>query len=68
MDGFDPEGLFPCILGHEAGCIVESVGEGVFSVAPGGKNRTRFVYIMHANAITYSREDLPAIPFYFNAD
>jgi S-(hydroxymethyl)glutathione dehydrogenase / alcohol dehydrogenase len=31
----DPEGLFPCILGHEAGCIVESVGEGVMSVQPG---------------------------------
>lgn len=28
LDGCDPEGLFPCILGHEAGCIVESVGEG----------------------------------------
>jgi S-(hydroxymethyl)glutathione dehydrogenase / alcohol dehydrogenase len=28
LDGHDPEGLFPCILGHEAGCIVESVGEG----------------------------------------
>jgi S-(hydroxymethyl)glutathione dehydrogenase / alcohol dehydrogenase len=28
LDGHDPEGLFPCILGHEAGCVVESVGEG----------------------------------------
>lgn len=35
LDGQDPEGLFPCILGHEAGCIVESVGEGVSSVKPG---------------------------------
>jgi S-(hydroxymethyl)glutathione dehydrogenase/alcohol dehydrogenase len=35
LDGCDPEGLFPCILGHEAGCIVESVGEGVTSVVPG---------------------------------
>jgi S-(hydroxymethyl)glutathione dehydrogenase/alcohol dehydrogenase len=35
LDGHDPEGLFPCILGHEAGCIVESVGAGVFSVKPG---------------------------------
>jgi S-(hydroxymethyl)glutathione dehydrogenase/alcohol dehydrogenase len=33
--GEDPEGLYPCILGHEAGCMVESVGEGVTSVAPG---------------------------------
>jgi len=35
LDGYDPEGLFPCILGHEAGCVVESVGEGVTSVQPG---------------------------------
>jgi S-(hydroxymethyl)glutathione dehydrogenase/alcohol dehydrogenase len=35
LDGHDPEGLFPCILGHEAGCIVESVGAGVLSVKPG---------------------------------
>lgn len=35
LDGHDPEGLFPCILGHEAGCVVESVGEGVMSVKPG---------------------------------
>lgn len=35
LDGLDPEGLFPCILGHEGGGIVESVGENVSSVAPG---------------------------------
>ncbi|KAL0949858.1 hypothetical protein HGRIS_009891 [Hohenbuehelia grisea] len=33
--GKDPEGLFPVILGHEGGGVVESVGEGVTSVAPG---------------------------------
>ncbi|KXN87969.1 S-(hydroxymethyl)glutathione dehydrogenase [Leucoagaricus sp. SymC.cos] len=33
--GKDPEGLFPVILGHEGGGIVESVGEGVTSVAIG---------------------------------
>ena len=33
--GADPEGLFPCILGHEAAGVVESVGEGVTSVKPG---------------------------------
>lgn len=37
LSGADPEGLFPCILGHEAGAIVESVGEGVTSVKPGDK-------------------------------
>ena len=35
LDGDDPEGLFPCILGHEAGAIVESIGEGVTSVEIG---------------------------------
>jgi Zn-dependent alcohol dehydrogenase len=35
LDGFDSEGKFPVILGHEGGGIVESVGEGVTSVAPG---------------------------------
>jgi S-(hydroxymethyl)glutathione dehydrogenase/alcohol dehydrogenase len=35
LSGKDSEGLFPCILGHEGGGIVESVGEGVTSVAPG---------------------------------
>lgn len=35
LEGKDSEGKFPCILGHEAGAIVESVGEGVTSVKPG---------------------------------
>ena len=35
LEGSDPEGLFPCVLGHEAGTIVESVGPGVTSVKPG---------------------------------
>ena len=35
LDGLDPEGLFPCILWHEGGGVVDSVGEGVTSVAPG---------------------------------
>jgi S-(hydroxymethyl)glutathione dehydrogenase/alcohol dehydrogenase len=29
LSGKDPEGLFPCILGHEGAGIVESIGEGV---------------------------------------
>ncbi len=33
--GADPEGLFPVILGHEGGAVVEEVGAGVTSVAPG---------------------------------
>ncbi|SFG29376.1 S-(hydroxymethyl)glutathione dehydrogenase/class III alcohol dehydrogenase [Neptunomonas qingdaonensis] len=35
LSGDDPEGIFPAILGHEGGGIVESIGEGVTSVAVG---------------------------------
>jgi len=35
LSGDDPEGLFPCILGHEGGGVVEEVGAGVTSVAVG---------------------------------
>lgn len=35
LSGDDPEGLFPAILGHEGGGIVESIGEGVTSVQVG---------------------------------
>ncbi|MCE9944919.1 S-(hydroxymethyl)glutathione dehydrogenase/class III alcohol dehydrogenase [Aeromonas rivipollensis] len=35
LSGEDPEGVFPCILGHEGGGIVESVGAGVTSVKVG---------------------------------
>lgn len=37
LSGQDSEGKFPCILGHEAGGIVESIGEGVTSVKVGDK-------------------------------
>ncbi len=35
LSGDDPEGVFPAILGHEGGGIVEMVGEGVTSVSVG---------------------------------
>ncbi|QEY58480.1 S-(hydroxymethyl)glutathione dehydrogenase/class III alcohol dehydrogenase [Pseudomonas sp. C27(2019)] len=35
LSGDDPEGIFPVILGHEGGGIVEAVGEGVTSLAVG---------------------------------
>lgn len=35
LSGDDPEGIFPSILGHEGGGIVEQIGEGVTSVAVG---------------------------------
>eukprot|EP00094_Tigriopus_californicus_P011069 TCALIF_10680-PA protein Name:"Similar to frmA S-(hydroxymethyl)glutathione dehydrogenase (Synechocystis sp. (strain PCC 6803 / Kazusa))" AED:0.06 eAED:0.06 QI:0/0.5/0.6/0.8/1/1/5/194/709 len=35
LEGHDPEGLFPSVLGHEASALVESVGPGVTSVQVG---------------------------------
>lgn len=35
LSGEDPEGVFPAIMGHEGGGIVEQVGEGVTSVQVG---------------------------------
>ena len=35
LSGHDPEGIFPSILGHEGGSIVEEIGQGVKSVNVG---------------------------------
>ncbi|GGB20988.1 S-(hydroxymethyl)glutathione dehydrogenase [Sphingomonas metalli] len=35
LDGFDSEGLFPSVLGHEGCGVVREVGAGVTSVVPG---------------------------------
>jgi S-(hydroxymethyl)glutathione dehydrogenase / alcohol dehydrogenase len=40
--GVDPSGYSPCVLGHEGAGIVEAVGEGVTSVAPGDHVVTLF--------------------------
>jgi S-(hydroxymethyl)glutathione dehydrogenase/alcohol dehydrogenase len=35
LSGEDPEGAFPCVLGHEGGCEVVECGAGVKSLRPG---------------------------------
>ena len=37
LDGFDSEGIFPSILGHEGAGIVEAVGSGVTVAKPGDR-------------------------------
>ena len=37
LSGADPEGLFPSILGHEGGAVIEEVGPGVTNVKPGDR-------------------------------
>src|SRR5689334_24985108 len=35
LAGSDPEGIFPSVLGHEGGGVVEAIGEGVTSLQVG---------------------------------
>jgi len=35
LSGKDPEGIFPVVLGHEGGAIVQEVGAGVKTLKPG---------------------------------
>jgi S-(hydroxymethyl)glutathione dehydrogenase/alcohol dehydrogenase len=35
LSGVDPEGLFPAVLGHEGGGVVEEIGAGVTSISVG---------------------------------
>ncbi|KAG8956565.1 hypothetical protein FRC04_000043 [Tulasnella sp. 424] len=63
--GKDPEGVFPVILGHEGGGIVESVGEGVTSVKPFQREITLFLYIplnaVNANSARVARPTFAAL-------
>jgi S-(hydroxymethyl)glutathione dehydrogenase / alcohol dehydrogenase len=40
--GADPTGYSPCVLGHEGAGVVEAIGEGVTSLAPGDRVITLF--------------------------
>ncbi len=55
LSGRDPEGLFPVVLGHEGGGVVEEVGAGVTSVAPG--DHVIPLYIPECGGCAYCRSD-----------
>ena len=41
------QGLFPCVLGHEAAAVVESVGDGVTSVQVQIFGRRKIMFHSH---------------------
>ena len=55
--GADPSGYAPAVLGHEGCGIVERLGEGVTSVAPGDRVVTAFAPVP-ANATTANESAL----------
>ena len=52
LDGHDPEGAFPVVLGHEGAGIVESVGDGVTSVKKGRWFTEECSYWINKGAVT----------------
>lgn len=54
LDGLDPEGSFPCVLGHEGAGIVESVGPSVQGFQP-GNFKLHFIYIQKIKYNTFLR-------------
>ena len=59
LSGEDPEGIFPAILGHEAGAIVEEVGAGVTSVQVG--DHVIPLYTPECGPVSYTHLTLPTI-------
>ncbi|XP_011210293.1 alcohol dehydrogenase class-3 [Bactrocera dorsalis] len=55
LGGFDPEGVFPVILGHEGAGIVESVGEGVTAFKAG--DHVIPLYIPQCNECKFCRSN-----------
>jgi len=53
LSGDDPEGAFPCILGHEGGCEVVECGPGVQGLKPG--DHVIPLYIPECGACDYCR-------------
>ncbi len=53
LSGEDPEGAFPCVLGHEGGCEVVECGPDVKGLAPG--DHVIPLYIPECGACEYCR-------------
>ncbi len=58
LDGFDSEGIFPSILGHEGAGIVREVGAGVTSVKAGRPRHSA----LHAGMPPVQKLPQPARP------
>jgi len=55
LSGEDPEGAFPCILGHEGGCEVVECGKGVMGLKPG--DHVIPLYIPECGVCEYCHSD-----------
>jgi S-(hydroxymethyl)glutathione dehydrogenase / alcohol dehydrogenase len=55
LSGDDPEGLFPAILGHEGGAVVQEVGPGVTSVVAG--DHVIPLYVPECGACSFCQSD-----------
>lgn len=55
LSGDDPEGVFPCVLGHEGGCEVVECGPGVTGLRPG--DHVIPLYIPECGVCEYCRSD-----------
>ena len=55
LSGEDPEGAFPCVLGHEGGCEVVECGPGVKDLEPG--DHVIPLYIPECGSCEYCQSD-----------
>ncbi len=55
LSGEDPEGAFPCVLGHEGGCEVVECGPGVKDLMPG--DHVIPLYIPECGTCEYCRSE-----------
>ena len=68
LSGEDPEGIFPSVLGHEGGAVVEEIGPGVSSVSVGDqvipltlRNAENVNSVLPAKQISVRRSVLPRV-------